>query len=103
MSFELTAGEDASGYWIQGFIDRIARARDGAIEIQDYKTSARLPSQANVDDDRQLALYQIGVGERFGARAPGAAGLALPAPAAARSSRRARPSSSAQLAARRAR
>jgi putative RecB family exonuclease len=53
---------------LQGFIDRIARARDGAIEIQDYKTSRRVPSQAEVDEDRQLALYQIGVGARFGAR-----------------------------------
>jgi putative RecB family exonuclease len=55
-------------YSLQGFIDRIARTRDGAIEIQDYKTSARVPSQAEVDEDRQLALYQIGVGARFGAR-----------------------------------
>jgi putative RecB family exonuclease len=57
-------------YPVQGFIDRIALARDGAIEIQDYKTSARVPSQADVDEDRQLALYQIGVGERFGADRP---------------------------------
>jgi len=59
-----------SGYAVQGFIDRIARTRDGAIEIQDYKTSKRVPSQADVDEDRQLALYQIGVGERFGAERP---------------------------------
>jgi putative RecB family exonuclease len=58
------------GYAVQGFIDRIARSRDGAIEIQDYKTSARLPSQTDVDEDRQLALYQIGVGARFGADRP---------------------------------
>src|SRR5206468_11000265 len=59
-----------SGYAVQGFVDRIARTRDGAIEIQDYKTSARVPSQAQVDEDRQLALYQIGVGARFGAHRP---------------------------------
>ena len=58
------------GYAVQGFIDRIARSRDGAIEIQDYKTSARLPSQTDVDEDRQLALYQIGVGARFGTDRP---------------------------------
>src|SRR5262249_49029206 len=57
-------------YPVQGFVDRIARARDGAIEIQDYKTSARAPTQAQVDEDRQLALYQIGVGARFGADRP---------------------------------
>jgi putative RecB family exonuclease len=62
---------DGSGrYRLQGFIDRIARAPDGAIEIQDYKTSARIPSQAQVDTDRQLALYQIGVGARFGEGRP---------------------------------
>jgi putative RecB family exonuclease len=65
------AGERSrSSYALQGFVDRIARTRDGAIEIQDYKTSARLPSQAQVDADRQLALYQIGVGARFGAQRP---------------------------------
>ena len=61
VSFDL----DGSGsYAVQGFVDRIARTRDGAIEIQDYKTSARVPSQAQADEDRQLALYQIGVGAR---------------------------------------
>jgi putative RecB family exonuclease len=50
----------------QGIVDRIARAADGAIEIQDYKTSARIPSQARLDEDRQLALYQIGLTQRFG-------------------------------------
>jgi len=67
VSFDL----DGSGsYAVQGFVDRIARTRDGAIEIQDYKTSARVPSQAQADEDRQLALYQIGVGARFGAHRP---------------------------------
>ena len=59
-----------AGYSVQGFVDRIARTRDGALEIQDYKTSARVPSQAEVDEDRQLALYQIGVAARFGTRQP---------------------------------
>jgi putative RecB family exonuclease len=61
---------NAGTYALQGFVDRIARARDGAIEIQDYKTSARVPTQAQIDEDRQLALYQIGVSTRFGARRP---------------------------------
>jgi len=66
VSFDL----GGAGYAVQGFVDRIARTRDGAIEIQDYKTSARVPSQADADEDRQLALYQIGVGQRFGADRP---------------------------------
>ncbi len=53
-------------YGIQGFVDRIVRAQDGAIEIQDYKTGEYIPNQKRIDADRQLALYQIGIGRRFG-------------------------------------
>jgi putative RecB family exonuclease len=53
----------ARGYRVRGVIDRLARARDGAIEIHDYKTSRRLPSQRQLDADRQLALYQLAVAE----------------------------------------
>jgi len=52
-------------YRMQGFIDRLARAPDGALEIHDYKTSRRAPRQAQLDRDRQLALYQIGVRARY--------------------------------------
>ena len=53
---------DSEGrYGIQGIIDRVVRAPDGAIEIQDYKTGAYVPSQKALDADRQLALYQIGI------------------------------------------
>ena len=58
--------DDAKKYRIQGFVDRIVRANDGAIEIHDYKTSARVPSQNKLDGDRQLALYQMGLADRFG-------------------------------------
>ncbi|MBI2903109.1 MAG: PD-(D/E)XK nuclease family protein, partial [Candidatus Methylomirabilis oxyfera] len=33
----------------------------GQYEIHDYKTSGRLPPQSEIDTDRQLALYQLGV------------------------------------------
>jgi hypothetical protein len=46
---------------MQGFVDRIARRGDGTYEIHDYKTSSGLPTQAEADEDRQLALYQIGL------------------------------------------
>jgi putative RecB family exonuclease len=52
-------------YRFQGFIDRLVRARDGTIEIHDYKTSRRAATQKQVDEDRQLALYQIGLADRF--------------------------------------
>jgi RecB family exonuclease len=55
---------------IRGFIDRVSRARDGAIEIHDYKTSARVPSQQAVDADRQLTLYEMGWRERHGEDRP---------------------------------
>jgi putative RecB family exonuclease len=45
----------------QGYIDRLDRREDGVYEIHDYKTGANLPTQRNVDADRQLALYQIGL------------------------------------------
>ena len=52
-------------YRFQGIIDRIVRARDGAIEIHDYKTGRRVPTQKQLDEDRQLALYQIGLADRY--------------------------------------
>ena len=51
-------------------IDRVVRARDGALEIHDFKTAQRVPSQQVLDRDRQLALYQIGVAEKYGADQP---------------------------------
>lgn len=62
--------DDANRYRMQGFIDRVVRTKDGAIEIHDYKTSARVPSQGRLDRDRQLALYQLGLAGRFGAERP---------------------------------
>jgi putative RecB family exonuclease len=51
---------------VQGIIDRIVRSRDGVIEIQDYKTGAYVPNQQRLDQDRQLALYQLGLVQRYG-------------------------------------
>jgi putative RecB family exonuclease len=52
-------------YTIKGFIDRLSRRGNAVYEIHDYKTSGSLPTQEKFDNDRQLALYQIGVRERF--------------------------------------
>jgi RecB family exonuclease len=56
-------------------IDRVVCARDPqsgeeVIEIHDYKTAARVPRQDDLDRDRQLALYQIGVAEQYGDERP---------------------------------
>jgi len=67
VSFDL---DPEGAYRIQGIIDRVVRARDGAIEIHDYKTSRRVPPQEQLDRDRQLALYQIGVAQQYGEQQP---------------------------------
>jgi putative RecB family exonuclease len=48
-----------------GIVDRIVRRGDGVFEIHDYKTSGYLPPQRRVDEDRQLALYQIGLEQTY--------------------------------------
>jgi putative RecB family exonuclease len=53
------------GIRLRGFIDRLDRVADGEYEIHDYKTSKYLPLQVDVDEQRQLALYQLAVQERF--------------------------------------
>jgi len=52
-------------FHLQGYIDRLVDLGGGHYEIHDYKTSRRLPSQADVDRDRQLALYQLAVTQRL--------------------------------------
>ena len=57
--------EEEKGYWIRGFIDRLTLVDNSVLEIHDYKTSNRLPSQGDVKSDRQLAFYQMGVGGKW--------------------------------------
>jgi putative RecB family exonuclease len=52
-------------YRLTGFIDRLSRTREGVYQIHDYKTSAYLPGQEDVDNDRQLALYHIGIRQKW--------------------------------------
>ncbi len=44
---------------IGGRIDRVDKARGGKIEIIDYKTGARIPTQKEVDQDLQLTFYAL--------------------------------------------
>jgi putative RecB family exonuclease len=53
-------------YKLRGIIDRLVRARDGALEIHDFKTGRRIPSQEQLDRDRQLGLYELGVRDQLG-------------------------------------
>ena len=57
-------------YKMQGIVDRISRGPDGVIEIIDYKTGQWVPSQQQLDTDRQLALYQLGLQDVYGPKQP---------------------------------
>jgi putative RecB family exonuclease len=48
-----------------GIIDRLDKTENGTLEIHDYKSSGRLPTQAEVDIDKQLALYQLAVHQSY--------------------------------------
>lgn len=57
---------DSSGnYKLQGYIDRLSENKDGHYEIHDYKTNSRLPLPDYLRQDRQLALYSIGVNDKY--------------------------------------
>lgn len=57
--------EKERDYWIRGFIDRVTLVDSSILEIHDYKTSNRLPTKGDVESDRQLAFYQMGVAEKW--------------------------------------
>ncbi len=57
----MTSLDPDGRYRVRGYIDRIVSLGSGRYEIHDYKTSGRLPAQGEIDADRQLALYQLGV------------------------------------------
>jgi RecB family exonuclease len=71
------AGDDVPVRFV-GYIDRIDRRPDGAIEVIDHKTG-KLRSQGEVDRDRQLTAYAFACA-RGGLRDP-ASGQVLEAPA----------------------
>jgi RecB family exonuclease len=50
-----------------GYIDRLSyNSKKKEYEIHDYKTASWLPDQKKLDQDRQLALYSIGIKQLFG-------------------------------------
>jgi putative RecB family exonuclease len=59
------ADGQAEGYKLQGYIDRLVDVQNGEYEIHDYKTSRNVPEQEKLDSDRQLALYQLGIHEKY--------------------------------------
>jgi len=53
--------DNGQEYKLRGIIDRIEQTNDGTYEIHDYKTSKTFPEQSKMDEDSQLALYQLGI------------------------------------------
>lgn len=49
---------------LAGRIDRIDKT-EGGYEVIDYKTSRRMPSQADVDSDLQMSIYALGLQKRW--------------------------------------
>jgi len=63
---EMKIKNDTKQYSIQGYIDRLTWIPETeTYEIHDYKTGATVPTQEEVDQDRQLALYQLGILQRW--------------------------------------
>jgi len=48
-------------YQMQGYIDRLSTPKEGVIWIHDYKMRGFFPTQQDLDEDRQLAYYQMAV------------------------------------------
>jgi len=52
-------------YRIHIRIDRLALTENNVYEIHDYKTSNSLPTQEDLDKDRQLAVYAYGIKKMY--------------------------------------
>ncbi len=51
--------DEAGAYRMQGFVDRLSQPQQGVLWIHDYKTKGFFPTQRDLDEDRQLAYYQM--------------------------------------------
>ena len=55
----------SENYRLTGVVDRIDKVSERHWEVHDYKTESRLATQADKDQDRQLALYEIGLRHKY--------------------------------------
>jgi len=46
---------------LSGIIDRVDKLPIGSLEVIDYKTSKKLPTQIDVDKDKQLCIYNLAI------------------------------------------
>lgn len=51
---------------IQGYVDRIVKIGESEFEVHDYKTNNMIKKQDEIDKDRQLAFYHLGLQNIFG-------------------------------------
>ena len=63
--FEVPLQIGTEKHLITGKIDRVDKNENGMLEVIDYKTSKKMPSQEAVDKDLQLAVYHLGVANRW--------------------------------------
>ena len=50
---------------VTGRIDRIDKLENGTFEVIDYKTTKKMPAQADVDNNFQLSVYYLGLVNRW--------------------------------------
>ncbi|MBI5241994.1 MAG: PD-(D/E)XK nuclease family protein [Elusimicrobia bacterium] len=63
LGFSMKVGDEEVR--IEGLVDRLAKVAEGIYEVHDYKTTANLPGQAELDEDWQLAIYDIAIRENW--------------------------------------
>lgn len=63
--FEASILSQDETHIITGIIDRIDRLENGIFEVIDYKTSRKMPGQKIIDENLQLAIYHLGIANRW--------------------------------------
>ena len=65
--FELPLADEKTGksHIVAGIIDRIDKLADEKYEIIDYKTARKMPAQDAINTNLQLALYALGIKNRW--------------------------------------
>lgn len=63
--FEAPISDREEFHQITGKIDRIDKLEDNSFEVIDYKTARKMPAQKEIDDNLQLAVYHLGLVNRW--------------------------------------
>jgi hypothetical protein len=50
---------------MRGVIDRLVETKKDCLEIHDYKTTLRFPSFRELNENRKLTIYTLGVMETY--------------------------------------